>query len=83
MFRYDIGSYKFMKNIVGNIRKRNNRLTFIPDSETITHPIKITNMNDTKLTTIPKTKEFTTEDGLVKMNFINSKLNFNVNRFVF
>jgi hypothetical protein len=40
---------------------------------------KITNLSDTKLTTIPKTKEFTTDDGLVKMNFINSKLNFNVN----
>lgn len=38
-----------LKNIVGNIRKRNNRLTFIPDSETITHPIKITNMNDLPL----------------------------------
>ena len=42
--------YKVIKNklksIVVNIRMRNNRLTFIPDSDTITHTIKITNMKD-------------------------------------
>ena len=41
-----IGKYNKLKNTVGNIRKRNNRLTFIPDSDTITHTIKITNMKD-------------------------------------
>ena len=35
-----------LKSIVGNIRIRNNKLVFLPDNETITHHIKITNLDN-------------------------------------